>query len=97
MKISKIKEIIKKECKVCSDHKDHDWGTCECDCHEEVNKKIIKTGSDFRRALQKWHLERPTPSINFEDNFPDTLREKWQAMDKAILEVIWEANKTYNW
>ena len=58
-------------------------------------KKIMKTGSEFRRAMSKYHIDKPTLDIHFEDNFSDSLKEKWRAMDKAILEVIWEANKTF--
>ena len=55
--------------------------------------KLITTKTDFQYAMSKFHLSKPYLHINFQDNFSDNLKEKWQKMDKAILEVIWQISK----
>ncbi|HEA70631.1 hypothetical protein LCGC14_0791840 [marine sediment metagenome] len=60
----------------------------------ETKKELIKDMREFSVSLSKFHLKKPNLSIYFEDNFDDELKELWEKMDKAILEVIWKVNKT---
>ncbi len=57
---------------------------------------MIKTKEEFRIAMQKYHLDKPILHINFQDNFSDELLSKWNNLDKALLEVIWQIPKEIN-
>lgn len=54
---------------------------------------MIKNIDDFCKAMQKYHLDKPKLSLDFEDDLDDEIKELWQKMDKAILQVIWKINK----
>ena len=51
---------------------------------------MIKNIKEFAIALQHYHLDKPKLSIYFEDDMDDGIKELWQKMDKAILELIYK-------
>jgi hypothetical protein len=54
---------------------------------------LIKNIQEFKMAMQKYHLDKPKLSLNFDDSLSDEIKELWRDMDKAILKLIWEINK----
>lgn len=54
---------------------------------------MIKSIDDFSKAMQKYHLDKPKLSLDLDDSLDDEIKELWQKMDKAILELIWKINK----
>jgi hypothetical protein len=46
-----------KECKNCSDNRDHNWGLCECSCHNPPTHPEKEWEEELREIMNNYDLE----------------------------------------